>query len=74
MTQDKIIEMARKVGVDATGNEYWPFFIEELESFANLVAQHEREACAKIFDERDKDIGWYDPGEPAEIIRARGQA
>jgi len=34
----------------------------------------EREACAKLFDERDKDIGWYDPGEPAEIIRARGQA
>ena len=34
----------------------------------------EREACAKLFDERDKDIGWYEPGEPAEIIRARGQA
>ena len=37
MTQDEIIEMARQAGVDATGNEYWPFFIEELESFAKLV-------------------------------------
>jgi hypothetical protein len=27
------------------------------------------EEVAKKFDERDKDIGWYDPGEPAEIIR-----
>ena len=27
------------------------------------------EEVAKVFDERDKDIGWYDPGEPAEIIR-----
>lgn len=27
------------------------------------------EEVARVFDERDKDIGWYDPGEPAEIIR-----
>ncbi len=44
MTQDEIIEMTRKVGVEATGNEYWPFFIEELEAFAKLVAAKEREA------------------------------
>jgi CRISPR/Cas system-associated protein Csm6 len=68
MTQDEIIEMARQaefVNLDLCSSE--------LERFAKLVAQHEREACAKLFDERDKDIGWYDPGEPAEIIRARGR-
>jgi len=27
------------------------------------------EEVAKVFDARNKDIGWYDPGEPAEIIR-----
>jgi hypothetical protein len=28
------------------------------------------EEVAKVFDARDKDIGgWYDPHEPAEIIR-----
>ena len=27
------------------------------------------EEVAKEFDARDKDIGGYDPGEPAEIIR-----
>ena len=39
MTQDEIIEMAKQVGVEATGNEYWPFFIEELMDFAKLVAE-----------------------------------
>jgi len=50
MTQQEIIETARQVGVNATGNEYWPFFIEELEAFAKLVAEKEREACALICD------------------------
>ena len=42
MTRDDIIRMAREVGVDITGTEYWPFFIEELEAFAQLVAAAER--------------------------------
>jgi hypothetical protein len=43
MTQDEIIEMTRQAGgFDAT-----PKF---LEAFAKLVAQHEREACAKVCD------------------------
>jgi hypothetical protein len=47
MTQDEIIEMTRQAGgFDAT-----PKF---LETFANLVAQHEREACAKIVEEHAK--------------------
>ena len=29
------------------------------------------EACAKLFDDRDNGIGFYEPHEPAEIIRAR---
>ena len=36
--------------------------------------KNEREACAKLFDNRDNGIGFYEPHEPAEIIRARGQA
>jgi hypothetical protein len=36
------------------------------------AVEAERERLAKVFDELDKDIGWYDPHEPAEIIR--GQA
>lgn len=43
MNQNEIIEMAREVGVEATGNEYWPFFIEELEAFAKLVEDKVRQ-------------------------------
>ena len=59
MTQDEIIEMARQVGVNATGNEYWPFFIEELEAFAKLVADkvnadwsETNERLIKVFNEK----------------------
>jgi hypothetical protein len=31
----------------------------------------EREACAKVFDDRNNGIGFYEPHEPAEIIRAK---
>jgi len=81
MTQDEIIEMARQVGVNATGNEYWPFFIEELEAFAKLVAEKEREACAKEADKRLHDYTMLTSNPPqsgaawsiASAIRARGQ-
>jgi len=35
------------------------------------VLSAEREACAKLFDDRDNGIGFYEPHEPAEMIRAR---
>jgi hypothetical protein len=47
----------------------------ELEEFVALVAAHEREECAKLFDVRDSGSGgYYEPHEPAEIIRARSKA
>ncbi len=74
MTQDEIIEMAESCGWDK-GNTWddcmrcSPFNIED---FAKLVAQHEREACADIAE------NWNSNGFPrvgvAAQIRARGQA
>jgi hypothetical protein len=47
----------------------------ELEKLVALVAAHEREECAKLFDARDSGSGgYYEPHEPAEIIRARSKA
>jgi len=69
MTQDEIIEMARQVGVDATGNEYWPFFIEELEAFAKLVAAREREAILDLVDAYAKNNT-----DLADAIRARNKS
>ena len=76
MTQDEIIEMARQAGL-------WPavtaIFLKELEAFAKLVAQHEREACAKAcYEEANKHpIGldsWWASTHCAQAIEARGQA
>ena len=44
----------------------------ELETFVNLVAAAEREACAKVCDEfQARDVGMQ-PAECAGAIRARG--
>ena len=73
MTQDEIIEMANKAYAIDDGKPLHPSALFHLEIFAKLVAQHEREACAKLFDDRNTGTGFYDPHEPAEIIRAKGQ-
>ena len=77
MNKEDIIRMAREAEYLVIEDYYTngpvrAFSEAQLERFATLVAAAERERLAKVFDERDKDIGWYDPGEPAEIIR--GQA
>ena len=76
MTQDEIIEMLRascdKDKVDPEQNGFWVIHTPELEAFAKLIAQHEREACADIAE------NWNSNGMPrtgvANEIRARGQA
>jgi hypothetical protein len=68
MTQDEIIEMARQAGslieLAQEKDLVW------LASFAKLVAEHEREACAKIGDDHPS---WSSRMYSA-TIRARGQA
>jgi hypothetical protein len=75
MTQDEIIEMAKEAsasgnlaGLDA-GTPLW------LERFAKLIAEKEREACAKVCDHmasRCNDIRAAALESAAENIRARG--
>jgi hypothetical protein len=74
MTQDEIIEMARQCGFERLGHDDCDLvcYPEEVEAFAKLVAQHEREACAKVCESMNK---YMDDGEEcATAIRARGQA
>lgn len=50
--------------------------ITELELFASMVAAKERERIAVEFDRRVAIIpgsGWYEPHEPAEIVRATAE-
>ena len=79
MNREDIIRMAREAGFFIQQNEIYSMstqsdqeLTEWIERFAALVASAERERLAKVFDNRDKGIGFYDPHEPAEIIR--GQA
>jgi len=73
MTQDEIIEMAKQAGMDYL-QYISPEAFEKVTAFTNLVAQHEREACAKVCEDLD---AWNmdDPASTAaEAIRARRQA
>jgi hypothetical protein len=70
MTQEEIIEMAKQAGMDYL--QYLsPEAFEKVVAFAKLVAQHEREACAKVCEEY---VGYGTRSEFAATIRARGQA
>ena len=62
MPKKEIIEIARQAGLDP---DLWNY-TDAFERFATLVAEHEREACAKILDA----VGaWH----CADNIRLRGQ-
>ena len=77
MSDEQIIEMARQVAgmitIHANGEATYSFYEYQLKTFAKLVAQHEREACAKVCDAYDN--GRYSNAADlcAESIRAREQ-
>lgn len=70
MNREDIITWAREAGA----TEWcpgWHLWTDELERFAAIVAEREREACARIVDELPL------PGRREELaaaIRARGEA
>ena len=76
MTQDEIIELAKSI------NEDWWLDDIDLQTFAKLVAEKEREACAKICERTKADVITGNAVEAfnyatkylAKLIRARGQA
>jgi len=78
MNREDIIRMAREAGIrDCTCNGEFGC----LERFAALVAAAEREACAKLCDDKHDTWRWDDepdsasgPRDCAAAIRARGQS
>ena len=60
MTRDDIIEMAQKAGLLRFGygwTEPHRCGMTEVEGFFNLVAAHEREACAQLCEDLWEDDG-----------------
>jgi hypothetical protein len=74
MTQNEIIEMAEEAGfcLDISNGIYLSAPIH-LEAFAKLVAQHEREACAKVCEQTNDGTPYNLAEACAEAIRARGK-
>jgi hypothetical protein len=79
MTKDEILSMTKAAGIraeTASGDAVIMTF-EALERFAALVAEKEREECAKVCDELHWPWHMGDnsgPKECANAIRAKGQA
>ena len=83
MTQDEIIELAKQAGF--LTNKIKSYVIspytfedqdlyEEIEAFAKLVADKEREACANLCEEYAIGLERNYSEIIADKIRARGQA
>jgi hypothetical protein len=72
MTQDEIIEMARQLKMPYYYQDNTIKDLQKLEAFAKLVAQHEREACAKVCEQTNDGTPYNLAEACAEAIRARG--
>jgi hypothetical protein len=82
MTRDDIIRMAREAKLSNEIGAFGYPYLPELERFAALVAEAEREACAKVCDSKvdaeyktgkvdHNEMGWTQAC--ALAIRARGE-
>lgn len=79
MKLDTLVDMAKETaafGVHPSGEFIYSFYTEQLQAFAKLIAEQEREACAKIVEESSLPDAYSQECMPdiANDIRARGQA
>lgn len=87
MKLDELEKMAQQTaayGVHPSGEFIYSFYTEQLQAFAKLIAEHERETCAKVCETHgvhpalnvwNGGPDWYKHGKDcATAIRARGRA
>ena len=86
MKLDTLVGMAKETaafGVHPNGEYIYSFYTEQLQAFASLIAQHEREMCAGLRKEvelkgkcsTEYEEGFWDGlAKYEDLIRARGQA
>ena len=79
MKLETLVDMAKETaafGIHPSGEFIYSFYTEQLQAFAKLIAEHEREACAKVCEEQmqGKSI-WIEGARACSLaIRAREQA
>ena len=70
-----IIELAKRAGIDEYEFGYMDITKAELDKFAELVAAHEREECAKLCDGMyDDSVDGHPNWQYGVAIRARSKA
>ena len=83
---DEILAMARHAGFERLGHvdNDWVCFPKDIENFAKLIAEREREACAKVCEKHAEvyaslpktlttDASWAACIDSRDAIRARGE-
>ena len=80
INRETVLRMAREAGIPVAivaGNPS----VAQIERFAQMVAEHEREACAMVCDDKHHTWRWDDepdsasgPRDCAAAIRARSNA
>jgi hypothetical protein len=73
MTQDEVMQMMTDMGLHEGGMDNW-VADNAWWKFAKLVAQHEREACAKVCEQTNDGTPYNLAEACAEAIRARGDS
>jgi protein tyrosine phosphatase (PTP) superfamily phosphohydrolase (DUF442 family) len=75
MTKEDIIRMAREAGFRDTTTPVVALGVswEQVQRFAALVAEYERNACAQVVEAIDRNGAWVTKEEAAAAIRARGE-
>ena len=72
MTQDEVLKEMHNVIAGNQNYTTWTVSTPHLVELVNRAIKAEREACAKVCEERWRDSPWLI--EAAAAIRARGQA
>ena len=73
MTNEEAMQILTDMGLHEGGMDNW-VADNAWWKFAKLVAQHEREACAKVCEQTNDGTPYNLAEACAEAIRARGQA
>ena len=74
MNKETVLELARVAGLAESVDDYNPYWTADdtdtLERFAKLIAEHEREECAKVCESEGEriDASWMSC---ANAIRSR---
>ena len=73
MTKEEINKMVEQAGFHGMLSIGVVMDVNQLEAFAKLVAEHERDECLKICDEQASGAYWEGADGCAYLIRKRGQ-